>query len=195
MFAPNIEQMHVVNHLKGEPAEEKRNVLVESARLARGNIQDLSKLSVKDHDAVIFPGLGNILLSPHICTNKNRSWIFVIFASQVVSEQQRTSARGRCRGRTAPWTTRWRRLCRRSTARANPSASAASHPSWLPRCFRGVRSLLAWKRMRGRSDGCNPEICNLLLWKSHLGRFLTIIEYKSTIVFWHTYINRKCLFF
>lgn len=68
MFAPNIEQMHVVNHLKGEPAEEKRNVLVESARLARGNIQDLSKLSVKDHDAVIFPGLGNFLLSPYIWT-------------------------------------------------------------------------------------------------------------------------------
>ncbi|XP_073330248.1 glutamine amidotransferase-like class 1 domain-containing protein 3, mitochondrial [Pagrus major] len=56
MFAPNIDQMHVVNHLKGEPSEEKRNVLVESARLARGNIQDLSELSVKDHDAVIFPG-------------------------------------------------------------------------------------------------------------------------------------------
>ncbi|XP_069388774.1 glutamine amidotransferase-like class 1 domain-containing protein 3, mitochondrial [Paralichthys olivaceus] len=56
MFAPNIEQMHVVDHLKGEPSQEKRNVLVESARLARGNIQDLSKLSVKDHDAVIFPG-------------------------------------------------------------------------------------------------------------------------------------------
>lgn len=57
MFAPNIDQMHVVNHLKGEPSEEKRNVLVESARLARGNIQDLSKLSVKEHDAIIFPGL------------------------------------------------------------------------------------------------------------------------------------------
>lgn len=57
MFAPNIDQMHVVDHLKGAPAQEKRNVLVESARLARGNIQDLSKLSVKDHDAVIFPGL------------------------------------------------------------------------------------------------------------------------------------------
>lgn len=56
MFAPNIDQMHVVNHLKGELSEEKRNVLVESARLARGNIQDLSKLSVKDHDAVILPG-------------------------------------------------------------------------------------------------------------------------------------------
>lgn len=56
MFAPNIDQMHVINHLKGEPSEEKRNVLVESARLARGNIQDLSKLSVKDHDAIIVPG-------------------------------------------------------------------------------------------------------------------------------------------
>ncbi|AWP13400.1 putative ES1 protein -like mitochondrial-like [Scophthalmus maximus] len=56
MFAPNIDQMHVVDHLKGAPSEEKRNVLVESARLARGNIQDLSKLSVKDHDAVVFPG-------------------------------------------------------------------------------------------------------------------------------------------
>uniref|UniRef100_A0A3Q2XS25 Zgc:162944 n=2 Tax=Hippocampus comes TaxID=109280 RepID=A0A3Q2XS25_HIPCM len=56
MFAPNVEQMHVVDHAKGEPTQEKRNVLVESARLARGNIQDLSKLSVKDHDAIIFPG-------------------------------------------------------------------------------------------------------------------------------------------
>lgn len=56
MFAPNIDQMHVINHLKGEPSQETRNVLVESARLARGNIQDLSKLSVKDHDAIIFPG-------------------------------------------------------------------------------------------------------------------------------------------
>lgn len=57
MFAPNTDQMHVVDHLKGEPSQERRNVLVESARLARGNIQDLSQLSVKDHDAVIFPGL------------------------------------------------------------------------------------------------------------------------------------------
>ncbi|XP_068602186.1 glutamine amidotransferase-like class 1 domain-containing protein 3, mitochondrial isoform X1 [Brachionichthys hirsutus] len=56
MFAPNVEQMHVVDHLKGEPSEEKRNVLVESARLARGNIQDLSKLSVETHDALIVPG-------------------------------------------------------------------------------------------------------------------------------------------
>lgn len=56
MFAPNIDQMHVVDHLKGSPTEEKRNVLVESARLARGEIQDLSQLNVKEHDAIIFPG-------------------------------------------------------------------------------------------------------------------------------------------
>ncbi|MEE6470954.1 hypothetical protein FKM82_009125 [Ascaphus truei] len=56
IFAPNIEQMHVVDHLKGSPTEEKRNVLVESARVARGNIQDLAELKVDDFNAVIFPG-------------------------------------------------------------------------------------------------------------------------------------------
>uniref|UniRef100_A0A9J8BF46 Zgc:162944 n=1 Tax=Cyprinus carpio carpio TaxID=630221 RepID=A0A9J8BF46_CYPCA len=56
IFAPNTDQMHVVDHLKGSPTEEKRNVLVESARLARGDIQDLSELDVKDLDAIIFPG-------------------------------------------------------------------------------------------------------------------------------------------
>ena len=58
MFAPNVDQMHVVDHMKGGPTEERRNVLVESARLARGDIQDLSKLLVKDYDAIIFPGAG-----------------------------------------------------------------------------------------------------------------------------------------
>lgn len=48
IFAPNIEQRDVVNHLKGSPADEKRNVLVESARLARGNIQDLAELKVSE---------------------------------------------------------------------------------------------------------------------------------------------------
>ncbi|KFQ53501.1 hypothetical protein N333_08867, partial [Nestor notabilis] len=56
IFAPNIEQRDVVNHLKGSPTEEKRNVLVESARLARGNIQDLAELKATEFDAVIFPG-------------------------------------------------------------------------------------------------------------------------------------------
>ncbi|XP_053159324.1 glutamine amidotransferase-like class 1 domain-containing protein 3, mitochondrial [Hemicordylus capensis] len=48
--------MHAVDHLKGNPNEEKRNVLVESARLARGNIQDLAELKISELDAMIFPG-------------------------------------------------------------------------------------------------------------------------------------------
>ncbi|XP_033003011.1 glutamine amidotransferase-like class 1 domain-containing protein 3A, mitochondrial [Lacerta agilis] len=57
MYAPDISQMHVIDHGKGQPAEgESRNVLAESARIARGKIADLAKLTAKDHDAVIFPG-------------------------------------------------------------------------------------------------------------------------------------------
>ena len=33
-----------------------RNVLIESARIARGKIEKLSELDVSKHDAVIFPG-------------------------------------------------------------------------------------------------------------------------------------------
>ncbi|XP_066562685.1 glutamine amidotransferase-like class 1 domain-containing protein 3, mitochondrial [Amia ocellicauda] len=66
MFAPNIDQMHVVDHVKGSPTEEKRNVLVESARLARGNIQDLAELDVGEQDAVIFPG--GFGVAKNLCT-------------------------------------------------------------------------------------------------------------------------------
>ncbi|WP_373091851.1 isoprenoid biosynthesis glyoxalase ElbB [Zhongshania sp.] len=56
-FAPDIEQMHVINHLSGEVAEgECRNVLVESARLARGRVKNLNEASIADFDAVIVPG-------------------------------------------------------------------------------------------------------------------------------------------
>lgn len=57
MMAPNVEQMHVINHLKGEPVEgETRNVLVESARIARGNITDIANVKGDDLDGLIFPG-------------------------------------------------------------------------------------------------------------------------------------------
>ncbi|XP_068103628.1 ES1 protein homolog, mitochondrial-like [Hyperolius riggenbachi] len=56
IFAPNVDQMHVVDHTKGEPTEEKRNVLQESARIARGDIKDLSDLKVSEFDALIIPG-------------------------------------------------------------------------------------------------------------------------------------------
>lgn len=56
-FAPNIEQLHVINHLTGEVAEgEKRNVLVEAARLARGDIKDLAEANPDEFDALIIPG-------------------------------------------------------------------------------------------------------------------------------------------
>ncbi|MCK5679928.1 isoprenoid biosynthesis glyoxalase ElbB [bacterium] len=55
-FAPNIDQRDVVNHLSGEAVAETRNVLVESARIARGEISDLATISVVDMDAVILPG-------------------------------------------------------------------------------------------------------------------------------------------
>ena len=55
--APNIEQAHVVDHIKGTPVEgEKRNVLVESARIARGEIKDIKDVGAADVDAVIIPG-------------------------------------------------------------------------------------------------------------------------------------------
>ncbi|KFR14168.1 glutamine amidotransferase-like class 1 domain-containing protein 3, mitochondrial [Opisthocomus hoazin] len=56
VYAPDVDQMHVVDHVKGQPTQEKRNVLVESARIARGNIKDLAKLDVKGLDALIIPG-------------------------------------------------------------------------------------------------------------------------------------------
>lgn len=56
-FAPDIEQMHVVNHLTGEPAQgESRNVLVEAARIARGNIRDLAQANAGEFDALLVPG-------------------------------------------------------------------------------------------------------------------------------------------
>lgn len=55
-FAPNIEQHHVINHLNGEEMDQNRNVLVESARIARGDIKDLTEFDGKEYDAIIFPG-------------------------------------------------------------------------------------------------------------------------------------------
>lgn len=56
-FAPDIEQQQVIDHLSGEPVEgETRNVLVESARLARGEIDSLEALDPGAFDAVVVPG-------------------------------------------------------------------------------------------------------------------------------------------
>ena len=56
IFAPDIPQHHVVNHLTGKEMPETRNVLVESARIARGKIKPLTAFNARDFDAIIFPG-------------------------------------------------------------------------------------------------------------------------------------------
>lgn len=55
-FAPNIPQLQVIDHYRGEEMQESRNVLVEAARLARGNIKDVREGRVEDFDALILPG-------------------------------------------------------------------------------------------------------------------------------------------
>jgi enhancing lycopene biosynthesis protein 2 len=55
-FAPDIEQLHTINHLTGEEMSEKRNVLVEAARIARGDIKALNHLNSDQFDALIVPG-------------------------------------------------------------------------------------------------------------------------------------------
>ncbi|KAM5280929.1 glutamine amidotransferase-like class 1 domain-containing protein 3, mitochondrial [Ctenodactylus gundi] len=57
IFAPDVPQMHVIDHATGQPSEgNSRNVLTESARIARGKISSLSQLHAANHDAAIFPG-------------------------------------------------------------------------------------------------------------------------------------------
>ena len=56
-LAPDVPQMHVVNHLTGKPAPgETRNVLVEAARIARGAVQDVAKADPSEFDAIVIPG-------------------------------------------------------------------------------------------------------------------------------------------
>ncbi|MGM7049517.1 isoprenoid biosynthesis glyoxalase ElbB [Escherichia fergusonii] len=55
-FAPDKTQADVINHLTGEPMAETRNVLIEAARIARGDIRPLSQASAEELDALIVPG-------------------------------------------------------------------------------------------------------------------------------------------
>lgn len=55
-FAPDIAQHDVINHLNGNVAAESRNVLVESARIARGKVKALTAFDASHFDALVFPG-------------------------------------------------------------------------------------------------------------------------------------------
>jgi enhancing lycopene biosynthesis protein 2 len=52
----NKNQHHVINHITGEEMKESRNMMVEAARIARGEIVDCSKLKLEDYDAIVIPG-------------------------------------------------------------------------------------------------------------------------------------------
>lgn len=55
-FAPNMMQTQVIDHASGNELKESRNVLVEAARIARGEIKDVKNLRVEDFGALIMPG-------------------------------------------------------------------------------------------------------------------------------------------
>lgn len=55
-FAPNVLQHHVVDHLTGREMPETRNMLVESARIARGNIKDIIDIKASELDGLVMPG-------------------------------------------------------------------------------------------------------------------------------------------
>ncbi|MCY4523700.1 MAG: isoprenoid biosynthesis glyoxalase ElbB, partial [Halobacteriovoraceae bacterium] len=55
-LAPDREQARVINHLTEKAMDEKRNILIESARIARGKIEDIQKVNPEDFHGVIIPG-------------------------------------------------------------------------------------------------------------------------------------------
>lgn len=55
-FAPNMDQFHVINHITGNITSEKRNVLVESARILRGKVKSIEECNSSNFDALIIPG-------------------------------------------------------------------------------------------------------------------------------------------
>jgi enhancing lycopene biosynthesis protein 2 len=65
-FAPDVNQYHVVNHLTGKVEKEVRNVLVESARIARGNVKKLELFNPGKFDALVFPG--GFGVAKNLCT-------------------------------------------------------------------------------------------------------------------------------
>ncbi len=65
-FAPDIPQHHVLNHITGQEMNEQRNVLIESARIARGKIKPLSEYSPADFDGLVMPG--GVGAAKNLCT-------------------------------------------------------------------------------------------------------------------------------
>ena len=56
IMAPDMDQLHVINHLSGKTMNSSRNSLIESSRIARGKIVPINIVKGEDIDAIIFPG-------------------------------------------------------------------------------------------------------------------------------------------
>ena len=54
--APNIQQHDVVNHASKSVEDQERNILIESARIARGEVTSIEKVKVSEFDMLIVPG-------------------------------------------------------------------------------------------------------------------------------------------
>ena len=52
----NMDMHHVLNHTNGKEINEKRNVLIESSRISRGKITDLSTIKYEKFDCLVIPG-------------------------------------------------------------------------------------------------------------------------------------------
>ena len=65
LMAPNIDQLHVINHYTGSEMDESRNVLMESARIARGKIRDMAEVHASDVAKAV-----NLLLSANGITGQ-----------------------------------------------------------------------------------------------------------------------------
>ena len=55
-FAPNKNQYQVINHVTGEVVQEERNMMVEAARIVRGEILPLTDFNANDFDGLAIPG-------------------------------------------------------------------------------------------------------------------------------------------
>jgi len=71
-MAPNVEQHHVINHLTQEEMAEKRNVLVESARIARGEIKDIKEVKGVDLWPDITRGVRSCQKPERLCLQRCR---------------------------------------------------------------------------------------------------------------------------
>ncbi len=75
IFAPDEEQYDTLNHLNGEEINPKRNILEESARIARGDIRSLAGFDVNNYDALILPGGYGALKNFTNFPAENNAWI------------------------------------------------------------------------------------------------------------------------